>query len=170
MARIKMPAARSKAQEITFEEAFNIFLTDSAARGLAEKTLKTYRNHLHCISLYFDISTPLGKLSRNKMNEMVVAMRESGLATNSISSYVRVTTTFLNWCKREKYCDVEMPKYKPEETVKETYTDEDLLVLLEPPAPTSRISVYRTWVIINFLLNSGCRAATVRNIKNCDVD
>ena len=94
MARIKMPAARSKAQEITFEEAFNIFLTDSAARGLAEKTLKTYRNHLHCISLYFDISTPLGKLSRNKMNEMVVAMRESGLATNSISSYVRVTSRF----------------------------------------------------------------------------
>ena len=86
MARIKMPATRSIAQEITFEEAFNIFLTDSAARGLAEKTLKTYRNHLHCISLYFDTSTPLGKLSRNKMNEMVVAMRESGLATNSISS------------------------------------------------------------------------------------
>ena len=170
MARIKMPATRSVAKGITFEEAFNIFLTDSAARGLAEKTLKTYRNHLHCISLYFDISTPLGKLSRNKMNEMVVAMRESGMATNSISSYVRVTTTFLNWCKREKYCDVEMPKYKPEETVKETYTDEDLLVLLERPAPTCRFSVYRTWVVINFLLNSGCRAATVRNIKNCDVD
>ena len=170
MARIKMPATRSKAQEITFEEAFHIFLTDSAARGLAEKTLRTYRTHLHSLSLYFDISTPLNKLSRNKMNEMVVAMRESGLATNSISSYVRVTTTFLNWCKREKYCDVEMPKYKPEETVKETYTDEDLLVLLEPPAPTCRFSVYRTWVIINFLLNSGCRAATVRNIKNCDVD
>ena len=66
MARIKMPAARSKAQEITFEEAFNIFLTDSAARGLAEKTLKTYRNHLHCISLYVDISTPLGKLSKKR--------------------------------------------------------------------------------------------------------
>ena len=129
MARIKMPAARSMAKEITFEEAFHIFLTDSAARGLAEKTLKTYRTHLRDISHYFDISTPLGKLSRHKMNEMVVAMRESGLATNSISSYVRVTTTFLNWCRREKYCDVEMPKYKPEETVKETYTDEDLLRL-----------------------------------------
>ena len=94
MARIKMPAARSTAKEITFEEAFHIFLTDSAARGLAEKTLKTYRTHLRDISHYFDITTPLGKLSRHKMNEMVVAMRESGLATNSISSYVRVTTTF----------------------------------------------------------------------------
>ena len=87
MARIKMPAARSTAKEITFEEAFHIFLTDSAARGLAEKTLKTYRTHLRDISHYFDVSTPLGKLSRHKMNEMVVAMRESGLATNSISSY-----------------------------------------------------------------------------------
>ena len=72
MARIKMPAARSKAKELTFEEAFHIFLTDSAARGLAEKTLRTYRTHLHSLSLYFDISTPLNKLSRNKMNEMVV--------------------------------------------------------------------------------------------------
>ena len=59
MARIKMPAARSTAKEITFEEAFHIFLTDSAARGLAEKTLKTYRTHLRDISHYFDISTPL---------------------------------------------------------------------------------------------------------------
>ena len=51
MARIKMPATRSKAKELTFEEAFRIFLTDSTARGLAEKTLKAYRGHLHCISL-----------------------------------------------------------------------------------------------------------------------
>lgn len=63
-----MPAARSTAKEITFEEAFRIFLNDSAARGLAEKTLKTYRTHLRDISHYFDITTPLGKLSRHKMN------------------------------------------------------------------------------------------------------
>ena len=165
-----MPAARAAANELTFAEAFETFLKDSAARGLAEKTLRTYRNHLHCISLYFDISIPLGKLTRDGLNEMVVSMRESGLASNSISSYVRVTTTFLNWCQKRKYCNVEMPKYRAEETVKETYTDDDLLVLLERPKPSCRFSVYRTWVIINFLINSGCRAATVRAIKNCDVD
>lgn len=170
MAKIKMPKARIAAKELTFEEAFNIFLTDSAARGLAEKTLRTYRGHLQSISFFLDISTPLSSLTRNKMNEMVVAMREAGLAPNSISSYVRVTTTFLNWCRRQKYCDVEMPKFRQEETVKETYTDEELRILLERPSPTCRFSVYRTWVVINFLLNSGCRAATIRSIKNCDVD
>lgn len=170
MARIKMPAARSTAKELTFEEAFNNFLTDSAARGLADKTLRTYRTHLHCISLYFDISSPLRCVSRNKLNEMVVSMRESGLASSSIQSYTRVMTTFFNWCKKQKYCDIEMPKYKAAETVKETYSDEELQLLLERPSPSCRFSVYRTWVVINFLLNSGCRASTIRSIKNCDVD
>jgi integrase/recombinase XerD len=63
-----------------------------------------------------------------------------------------------------------MPKYKEEETLKETYTDEELEQLLKRPADTCRFSVYRTWVIINFLLNAGCRAATVRNIMVSDVD
>ena len=165
-----MPKEKITGRKFTFEEIFSIFLNDAAARGLADKTLETYRHHLHCISLYFDITTPLDKLSRSMMNEMVVAMRESGLAHNSISSYVRVLTTFLNWCRKENYCDVEMPKFKDEEVIKETYTDEELRRLLERPDPSCRFSVYRTWVIINFLLNSGCRAATVRNIKNCDVD
>lgn len=170
MPRIKMPAARSATKQLTFSEAFETFLTDSAARGLAEKTLKTYRTHLHCISLYLDIDRPLSSITRDDINEIVVEMRMSGLANNSISSYTRVLTTFFNWCKKRKYCEIEMPKYKQEETVKETYSDADLLLLLERPSPTCRFSVYRTWVIINFLLNSGCRAATIRAIKNCDVD
>ena len=29
---------------------------------------------------------------------------------------------------------------------------------------------YRNWVIINLLLNNGCRAATIRNIKIKDLD
>lgn len=82
MARIKMPAARSTAKEITFEEAFHIFLTDSAARGLAEKTLKTYRTHLRDISHYFDISTPLGKLSRHKMNAAIASQNSGHLCKN----------------------------------------------------------------------------------------
>lgn len=104
MARIKIPATRSKAQEITLEETFHILLTDSAARSLAEGTLKTYHNHLHCVSLCFDISTPPGKLSRNKMDEMVAAIRKSGLAANSISSYVQVTTV-VSICAAERTWD-----------------------------------------------------------------
>lgn len=63
-----------------------------------------------------------------------------------------------------------VPNYKQVETVKETYTDEELLLLLEKPKVNGTFCEYRNWVIINFLLNSGCRASTVRNIQNRDVD
>lgn len=42
--------------------------------------------------------------------------------------------------------------------------------MLEKPKSDCSFAEYRNWVIINFLLNSGCRAATVRNIQNRDVD
>lgn len=41
--------------------------------------------------------------------------------------------------------------------------------LLKKPAPDCNFCEYRNWVIINFLLNSGCRASTVRNILIGDV-
>ena len=59
---------------------------------------------------------------------------------------------------------------KEKETVKETYTDEELARLLKKPGRDCGFCEYRAWVIVNFLLNSGCRAATVRNIQNRDVD
>ena len=54
--------------------------------------------------------------------------------------------------------------------IKETYTDVELLTLLAKPDADCKFCEYRNWVIVNFLLNSGCRAATVRNIQNQDVD
>lgn len=170
MGRITMPKAGRKAKDIHFSKAFNEFLIDRAASGVSNKTLDTYRKHLHCVSLHFDIEISLAQLTKAQLNDMVVSMRGASLSPNTISSYTRVVRTFLNWCKEQGYCNVEMKQYKPTETIKETYTDEELTALLQKPAMNCRFTVYRTWVIINFLLNAGCRAATVRNIKNCDVD
>ena len=54
--------------------------------------------------------------------------------------------------------------------MKETYSDDELMTLLKKPEADCKFCEYRNWVIVNFLLNSGCRAATVRNIQNQDVD
>lgn len=101
---------------------------------------------------------------------MVISMRQSGLAHNSISSYLRVFRTFLNWARKAGYTELEMANYKDKETVKETYTDAELMLLLQKPARSCDFCEYRNWVIINFLVNCGCRAGTIRNIQNRDVD
>ena len=157
-------------QSATVKERFEQFLSASAARGLSEKTLKTYRQHLHCISKHLDIALPLFQLSKSDLETMITSMRSSGLANNSISSYVRAFKSFLSWCQKEGYSSLSILTFKQKDTVKETYSDTELGRLLEKPTSNCSFCEYRNWMIVQFLLNSGCRAATVRNIQNRDID
>ena len=97
-------------------------------------------------------------------------MREDGLSDSSINNYTRTLKVFFSWCNEQGYTKTNLKIYKASETVKETYTDDELMTLLRKPESNCNFCEYRNWVIINFLLNSGCRAATVRNIQNQDVD
>ena len=63
-----------------------------------------------------------------------------------------------------------VPPFKEKETVKDTYTDAELVKLLKKPAKDCEFAEFRSWVIINFLMNSGCRSATIRFVQNQDVD
>lgn len=151
-------------------EVFEDFVISQTAQGLSEITIATYRHHLHSISNHLDIQKPLEALTRKDLEAMIVSMRVAGLAHNSISSYCRVLRTFLNWCKRAGLNIPELPNIKDKETVKESYTDEELWELLKRPKKNCSFCEFRNWVIVNFLMNSGCRSSSVRNIQNRDVD
>ena len=154
----------------TVAEVYQDFILAKTAEGVSDVTIRNYHQHLHNISKYLDIEQPMAALSKRDLERMVCEMRAAGLAHNSISTYVRVLRTFLNWCQREGRANLTIPNMKDKETVKETYTDEELSLLLQKPKSDCSFTEYRNWVIINFLLNSGCRAATVRNIQNRDVN
>ena len=154
----------------TYAEVFSSFITAQAAKGVADITIRNYHNNLHNISKFFDIDMPFADLTKRHLDEMIVEMRRAGLAHNTITTYARIVRTFLNWCNRQGLTTLTLPNMKDKETVKETYTDDELALLLKKPAANCDFTEYRNWVIINFLMNSGCRAATVRNIQNRDVD
>ena len=117
----------------SIEEVFEDFILSQTARGLTDTTIATYRNHIRSISNHLDIQKSMDTLTRKDLEVMVVSMRRSGLAHNSISSYCRVLRTFLNWCERSGLNVPELPNIKDKETVKEAYTDEELIALLEKP-------------------------------------
>ena len=154
----------------TYAEVFQSFISAKTAEGVSDITIRNYHNNLNVISKYLDTSRPLEDITKSDLDEMIVAMRRAGLAHNSISTYVRIVRTFLNWCHGSGRSSLTISNIKDKDTVKETYTDEELTHLLRRPDRDCDFTEYRTWVIVNFLLNSGCRAATVRNIQNRDVD
>ncbi len=166
MARITMKTV----QKATIEEIFTQFLSAAASRGVKDKTLVTYKQHFHAISKRLDSSIPIEDLTKHDLEDMILTMRKDHLSDSSINSYTRTLKVFLSWCNEEGDTDINIPLYKVAETVKEIYTDEELLTLLKKPKADCNFCEYRNWVIINFLLNSGCRAATVRNIQIQDVD
>lgn len=166
MAKIKM---KKSANDITFQKAFKDFVIAKSAEGVKEKTISTYHNHFTAVKKYLDMDLRFSELSKNDLEKMLVLMRSSGLSHNSISTYVKSLNTFLRWCANEGYTTLTLPKIKEVETVKETYTDAELDLLLKRPSADCQFCEYRNWVIVNFLLNSGCRAATIRNIQNRDV-
>lgn len=151
-------------------EVFDDFVVSKMAQGLSDITIATYRQHIRSISNHLDIQKPMEALTRKDLEAMVVSMRASGLAHNSISSYCRVFRTFSNWCRNCGLNIPELPNIKDKETVKEAYTDAELLALLKRPKKDCSFCDYRNWVIVNFLMNSGCRSSSVRNIQNRDVD
>ena len=156
--------------DTSFEDAWASFIISQTAKGISETTLRNYRTHLRAISKHLNISASLSDLSKSDLEAMIVSMRGSGLAHNTIATYLRCVNTFLNWCRLEELADLSIPNIAEKETVKETYTDGELALLLKKPTKSADFCEYRNWVIINFLLNCGCRAATVRNIQNRDVD
>ena len=155
----------------TIAETFDNFIISRKARGVAEKTMQSYKSQFLAVSRHLDVNGDIATLQKKELDIMIISMRDAGLSSNSINTYTRMLRSFFFWCKEQGISDVQVQLYKAEETIKETYSDAELMLLLKKPnIRHSTFAEYRNWVIINFLLNSGCRAATIRAILIGDID
>jgi integrase/recombinase XerD len=78
----------------------------------------------------------------------------------------------LNYLHEENYIQpVKIKLLKSDLPVKETYTDQELSVMLKKPNIKKRsFREFRTWCLINFLVGTGVRARSLVNIKIGDLD
>lgn len=165
MAKIKLVVSA------TIEETFSDFIISRKTKGLTEKTLQSYQSQFQAVARHMDVKMDIGMLQKADLDAMIISMRDASLSPNSINSYTRTLKSFFSWCNEQGITRLNIPLYKAEETVKETYSDAELAALLKKPdIRKATFAEYRDWVIINFLLNCGSRAATVRAIQIRDVD
>lgn len=165
MAKIKLVVSA------TIGETFSDFIISKKTKGLAEKTLQSYQAQFQAVARHLDVKMDIAMLQKADLDAMIISMRTAHLSPNSINSYTRTLKSFFSWCNEQGITRLNIPLYKAEETVKETYSDLELSALLKnPDIRKATFAEYRDWVIINFLLNCGSRAATVRAIQIRDVD
>ena len=99
-------------ENLSIKEAFEDFVVAQTAKGVSDKTVETYHAHFRSIGKHLDTSLTFDALKQTELDRMVVSMRKSGLAHNSISSYLRVFRTFLNWCAGQGYISISYPSIR----------------------------------------------------------
>lgn len=139
IARISM----RNVQKSSISEYFDLYLSSAAARGVKDKTLQTYKQHFHSIAKRMDGSVPMNRLASSDLENMILKMRKEGLYASSINSYTRTLKVFFSWCNEEGHTSLNIKLCKAPETVKEVYTDEELLIPLEKPEANCNFCEYR---------------------------
>ena len=151
-----------------FDNLKQDFLDDKKYFGTAEATLNGYR---------YDITRFLKFLSDEQLavNEAgfkryVIHLTDSGMTANSVNHYIRSVKVFLYWCmEQDEIAPFKIKMVKAQETIKDVYTQEELCALIQPPKREDSFVVWRSWAIINFILGTAAREATVCEMQMQDI-
>ncbi len=168
MKKLKMNSAAN----LTFEEGCNKYLMYCRQRNLREGTINHYRQSYTQFYKYFDPNIPVNQIDEKAYNDYVLHLQDTLNNDVSINSYLRDLITTLHYLMNESY----MPRFKMraikvDESHIETYTEEELHLLLKKPNIKKCTFIeYQSWVMTNFLFSTGVRQRSLMHIKVKDVD
>lgn len=163
---------RKSYTDFTVEEVFELFRTEKIAYGVSEKTIENYNESLKRFKQVLELDDPIvNEINKEDIIIFISEMKEVGVKPVTINHYLRELRAFFNWCHQEHYIDekIEVKLIKGQESVKETYTEDELKKLLEMPEGDSFCS-WRCWAMINWILATGNRERTVCNVRMCDLN
>lgn len=161
----------SKIKNLTFSDCINSFIMDKKASGLSKATINTYTIHLNeAFKIIGDIN--IEDFTKHKYNEIILGFQNKNIKDVTVATYCRSVRTFLYWCMNENYINrfkVKIPKYQ--KTIKEVYTDGELMKLLKKPnIKTCTFTEYKIWFLENILIATGLRISSLLNVKIQDID
>lgn len=139
--------------------------------GKSESTVQSYASALKVISTVIDFNSPVESVKKSDIVRFIDDCKKREVSEHTIEHYLKHFRVFMNWCKEEGYSAIKIMGYSAPEAVKETYSDEDLQKLLRKPnMKECNFAEYRNWVIVNFLIETGCRASSLIAIRISDID
>jgi len=161
-----------QSQEMSFDKAFEEFLTFCKTKNLSEATLRNYRLQFRTLSTYVDTSSPVSAIDQNFVQSYILHLQGKMHNPETINTALRTFRVLVNYWTSLKYCQsIKFKLLKTETKIKEVYTDAELQLLLKKPdIKKSSFTEYRTWVVVNFLIATGCRLRTLINVRIKDID
>lgn len=159
--------------QLTARDAEERFISKKIANNCAERTIEYYRIRIEQFLDYYGPDEPVAGITEDTFDGYIFHLRTTTSANAiTINSYLRAVRAFFYYLMELGYIKkftCHMPK--AEKKVKETYTDAELKLLLKKPdTKTCTFREFRTWAMISYILATGNRMETVRNLRIRDID
>lgn len=152
---------------LQIRDAWNLYEEDKRAQGISvgygdiAKLLSTLQL---CESDYVSV------ISEQMVNRFIIELRNANLSTGSINHYLRSIRTFLYWCMKHEYLiPFKIKMVKGQEEPLKFATDDEIQALMKIINHNDFCEM-RTYTIVCFILATGARSSTIRNIRVDDLD
>ncbi len=163
----------SKKSNLSIQEAFDLFIRKCKIKNLTDLSISSYEKKMVHFYEFIDKSEPITAVTKDTVDDYILWLRENTDANDiTINSYLRSVRAFLYFCMEDKYIPTfKIQLIKAEKKIKETYTDDELVRLLEKPdVDNCSFSCYKTWVFENYLLGTGNRISTALDLHIGDIN
>lgn len=164
----------STPEAMPIQEAFNEFIAQREAKNLSAATIRNYVQSFNYFMDFhgFDDESLLTEVKPSHFFQWMNTLKLDGVRHTSINHYLRDTRAFFYWCMEVGYMEntFQIPMVSGQEELPKMFTDDELELLLEKPKPNESFTNWRTWAIVNWVLATGNRAATICDVKKAHVD
>lgn len=152
---------------LTFKKLLAEYIDDCRSRGLTQTSIISAEQHLRPVTKYIDADTPVADIDFKHLYGELYARTD--ISPNTIAGYLTAVKSIVRYANKAHGYNIPVPVIKHVETIKETYTDEELIKLVTKKK-CNTFAEYRTWLCVCVLVDTGIRASTLRNILIKDID
>jgi len=159
--------------DVTILEAMAQYQNYNIARNLSPHSIEFYKICMEAFKKFYNCNQLCNTITENTIFEYIAYLKQKNtLNDTSINTNIRAIRAMCYYFMKLGYtAPFQISMLRAEKKIKQTYTDEELSILLEKPKISkTTFAEYRNWVIINYLLATGNRVGTICDLKIQDVD
>ena len=170
---IKRTIKATVVTDVELKNYFDEYLLRCKAKGLSDRTLQSYIESYNKFVAFVGEDIKASEINEQSIYRFInYCQDQQMMKPTSINHYLRELRAFFKWCFTEEAIkeSFKIPTVKEKQEIKETYTEEELDLLMQKPHSKDSFVNWRTYTIINFIIGTGARASTICNIKLGDLN
>lgn len=172
---VKRKITKASMQKLSINDALQEFVEEKKSMNKSPATIKGMEYSVNKWISYLEVSGYSMNCEDVEQSYLFSFQNHclgEDMKPTSLNHYIRDIRAFVYWCMERDYITkrFKIKQVTQQQTIVETYTDEEKLKLIAKPSKYAGFVEWRSWAIVNWILATGHRAGTVVEIKMGDVN